>query len=162
MSCTTKWMQSQTTFILDCQIKSPSLQGIRLSTSTNNWLAFRPRKASKVGKPSSRGVGPCIAVVPNAATRSLAHALALSAHTYVCQLVPFTFDWFPQCYSFPELGPMTQTDISASSWLHINMAISRPIVGSDDSYDLVSWNLSWGYFAWSRSISWGGQFIEVR
>ena len=40
----------------ECQIKLRSLQSIRLSTSTDNWCAFGPRKASKVEKPSSRGV----------------------------------------------------------------------------------------------------------
>jgi hypothetical protein len=51
------------TNLLVCQIKLRSLQSIRLSTSTDDcivwWLyscAFRPRKASKVEKPSSRGV----------------------------------------------------------------------------------------------------------
>ena len=38
-----------------CQIKLRSLQSIRLSTSTDG-CAFGPRKASKVEKPSSRGV----------------------------------------------------------------------------------------------------------
>jgi hypothetical protein len=33
----------------------------------------------------------CIAVVPNAFTSYLAHALALSAHTHVCLLVPLIF-----------------------------------------------------------------------
>ena len=39
-----------------CHIKLPSLQSIRLSTNTNYGCAFGPRKASKVEKPSSRGV----------------------------------------------------------------------------------------------------------
>ena len=39
-------------------------------------------------------------------------------------------------------------------------SLSRPIVGSDDSCDLVSWFFSWGYFALSRAISWRSQFIE--
>jgi hypothetical protein len=38
-----------------CQIKLRSLQSIRLSTSTDG-CTFGPRKASKVEKPSSRGV----------------------------------------------------------------------------------------------------------
>jgi hypothetical protein len=54
----------------------------------------------------------CFAVVPNASTSSLAHALALSALTHVCLLVPLIFDWLPPCCSFLELGPMTQTDLS--------------------------------------------------
>ena len=39
-----------------CQIKLPSLQSVRLSTSSNIWGTFGPRKASKLEKPSSRGV----------------------------------------------------------------------------------------------------------
>ena len=39
-----------------CQIKLRSLQSIRLSISTDDGCAFGPRKASKVEKPSSRGV----------------------------------------------------------------------------------------------------------
>jgi len=49
--------------------------------------AFGPRKASKVEKPSSRGVSSLHRVVPIASTSSLAHALALSAHMYVCLLL---------------------------------------------------------------------------
>ena len=54
---------------------------------TDNGCAFGPRKASKVGKPSSRGVSYLHRVVPIASTSSLAHALALSAHMYVCLLL---------------------------------------------------------------------------
>ena len=48
-----------------------------------------------------------------------------SLHT--CMYVSTTlsllsFAWLPHCCSFPELGPMTQTDLSASVWLHINIA----------------------------------------
>jgi hypothetical protein len=69
-----------------CQIKLPSLQSIRLSTNTNG-CAFGPKKASKVEKPSSRGVSSLHRVVPIFYTSSLAHALALSAHMYVCLLL---------------------------------------------------------------------------
>ena len=41
--------------LIQCQIKLLSLQSMRLSTSTDG-CTFRPRKASKVEKPSSRGV----------------------------------------------------------------------------------------------------------
>jgi len=81
--------------------------------------AFGPRKASEVEKTSSRGVSSFHHVVPIASTSSLAHALALSAHMYVCLLLSFA--WLPHCCSFPELGPMTQTDLSASLWLHVNI-----------------------------------------
>jgi hypothetical protein len=39
-------------------------------------------------------------MVPNASTNSLAHALALSAHTRMCVsllVVPLIFDWIPHC-----------------------------------------------------------------
>jgi hypothetical protein len=39
-------------------------------------------------------------------------------------------------------------------------SVSRPIVGSDDSCDLVSWFSSSGCFALSRAISWRSRFIE--
>jgi len=58
-------------------------------------------------------------LVPNASTSSLAHALALLAHMHLCLL---SFALLPHCCSFPELGPTTQTDLSASMWLHINIA----------------------------------------
>ena len=49
--------------------------------------AFGPRKAFKVEKSSSRGVSYLHRVVPIASTSSLAYALALSAHMYVCLLL---------------------------------------------------------------------------
>jgi len=42
----------------------------------------------------------------------------------------------------------------------LESTLSRPIVGCDDSCDLVSWFFSWGCFALSRAISWRSQFIE--
>ena len=89
-----------------------------------NGCAFGPINASKVEKPSSRGVSFLHRVVPFASTSSLAHALALSAHMYiyVCLLLCLlSFAWLPHCCSFPELGQMTQTDPSASLWLHVNI-----------------------------------------
>jgi len=74
-----------------CQIKLLSLQIIRqhkIIRQHNNQYdcAFGPRKASKwKNHPAEEWV--CIAVVPNASTSSLAHALALAAHTYVCLLI---------------------------------------------------------------------------
>ena len=107
-----------------CQIKLRSLQSIRLSTSTDIGCAFGPRKASKVEKPSSRGVsslhrwslillqfsGPC--------------PCALSAHTCVCIYYSDStqLSVVATLAPSPELGPMTQTDLSASMWLHINIA----------------------------------------
>ena len=85
-----------------------------------NWLAFGTKKGLRwKNHPAEEWV--CIAVVPNAPTSSLAHALALSARTFVCLLVLLIFDWLPHCCSFLELGPLTQTDLSAWLWSHINM-----------------------------------------
>ena len=50
----------------------------------NNSCAFGPRKASKVEKPSSRGVSFFASLAPNASTSSLAHALVRSLHTCMC------------------------------------------------------------------------------
>ena len=60
--------------------------------------------------------------------------LALSAHTYVCLLVPLIFDWLPHCCSFPELGSLTQTDLSASLWLHIYMTKRKNRIGDLTRY----------------------------
>jgi len=69
----------------------------------------------------------CIAT----STSSLSDAFALSAHTYVCVCVcvstrtpsrsSLVFEWLRHCCSFQELGRLTQTDLSASLWVHINM-----------------------------------------
>ena len=89
----------------------------------------------------------CIAVVPNASTSSLAHALALSLHTrmcvYWCHSSLRRSDWLPHCCSFPELGPMTQTDLSASLWLHINMT-QRTNSRNVRIGDLTRYRISWG------------------
>ena len=89
-----------------------------------NCCAFGPRKASKVEKPSSRGV------VAQIASRgpycfyqfSGSCPCALSAHMYVCLLLcvysALLLPW--HCCSFPELGPMTQIDLSASLLLHLD------------------------------------------
>ena len=105
-----------------CQIKLPSLQSIRLSTTTTRsaFMADQERPPRWKNHPAEEWV--CNDMVPNASTSSLSHALVLSAHTYVCLLMPLIFDWLPHCCSFPDLGPLTQTeDFSASLWLHINM-----------------------------------------
>jgi len=49
-----------------------------------NLGVFGPRKASKVEKPSSRGVSQIASLVPNASTSSLAHTLVRSLHTCMC------------------------------------------------------------------------------
>jgi len=104
--------------LVQCHIKSPSLQSIRLSTSTDNGCAFAPIKASKVEKPSSRGVSslhrwslmllPVLWLMP---LRSLHTCICVYSALRGCTTAPS-----------PELGPMTQTDLSASMWLHINIA----------------------------------------
>jgi hypothetical protein len=53
-------------------------------------------------------------------------------------LVPLIFNWFPHCCSFPDLGPLTQTDLSASSWLHVNMTKRTNRIG-----DLTRYRVSW-------------------
>jgi hypothetical protein len=94
-----------------CQIKLRSLQSIRLSISTDDGCAFGPRKASKVEKPSSRGVSylhrwslmllPVLWLMP---------LCALCTHVCVSTtLCLLSFASLPHCCSFPELGPMTQT-----------------------------------------------------
>jgi len=73
-------------------------------------------------------------MVPNASTSSLARALALFAHTHLCLLEPLIFDWLPHCCSFPELGTKTQTDLSASLWLHIDRAKRTNKIGDLTRY----------------------------
>ena len=83
-----------------CQVISPSLWNIRLSTITND---------------------------------------SLSAHTLWVQ-VPLIFDWLPHCCSFPELGPLTQTDLSASlSEVTHNTTKRTNRIG-----DLTRYRVSWG------------------
>jgi hypothetical protein len=105
-----------------CQIKLPSLQSIRLSTSTDEWLRLRTKKGLQGGKTIQQRSELFASLVPNASTSSLAHALALFAHMYLCLL---SFAWLPHCCSFPELGPMTQIDLSASLLLHLNSMTER-------------------------------------
>jgi len=108
-----------------CQIKLRSLQSIRLSSSTDYSCAFGPaRKVSKVEKPSSRGVSSLhrwfLMLLP---VLWLMPLCALCTHVCVSTtLCLLSFGSPPHCCSFPELGPMTQIDISASLLLHINIA----------------------------------------
>ena len=109
-------------------------QAFKKSTVTNavtSWAvnynlgAFGPRKASKVEKPSSRGVSSLhrwsLMLLPVLRPMPLC---ALCSHVCVStSLCLLSFGSPPHCCSFPELGPMTQIDISASMWLHINIAI---------------------------------------
>jgi hypothetical protein len=62
-----------------------------------------------------------------------------SLHTHVCLLVPLIFVWLPHCCSFPELGPMTQTDLLAPLWLHVNMTERTNRIG-----DLTRHRVFWG------------------
>ena len=48
--------------------------------------------------------------------------------THVCvstTLCLLSFASLPHCWSFPELGPMNQTDLSASLWLHLDNMTER-------------------------------------
>ena len=78
--------------------------------------AFGPRKASKVEKLSSRGVNSLyrwsLILLP---VLWLMPLCALCTHVCVSTtLCLLSFASLPHCWSFPELGPMTQTDLSAS------------------------------------------------
>jgi len=81
-------------------------------------------------------------VVPIASTSSLAHALALSAHMYVCLLL-CVYSVLCGCHtaarSFPELGQMTHTDLSAPLWLHVSINERTNRIG-----DLRRYRVSWG------------------
>ena len=106
--------------LIQCQIKLLSLQSMRLSTSTDG-CTFRPRKASKVEKPSSRGVSSLhrwsLMLLPVLWPMPLC---ALCTHVCVSTTLSLlNFAWLPHCCSFPELVPMTQMDLSASLWLHV-------------------------------------------
>jgi len=111
-----------------CQIKLRSLQRIRLSTSTDKiCCAFGPRKASKVEKPSSRGVSSLhrwsLMLISVLWPMPLC---ALCTHMCVCIYYSESTQLsVVRCHTAapsPELGPMTQTDLSASIWSHINIA----------------------------------------
>ena len=66
------------------------------------WGAFgRTWKGLQDGKTIQQRSEFFASLVPNASTSSLAHALALFAHMYLCLL---SFAWLPHCCSFPELG----------------------------------------------------------
>ena len=52
--------------------------------------------------------------------------------------VPLIFDWLAHCCSFPKLGPLTQTDLSASLWLHNNLT-KRTIRVGDHTWYRVFW-----------------------
>jgi len=47
---------------------------------------------------------------------------ALCTHVYVCLLLYSALGRRHTAAPSPELGPMTQTDLLASMWLHINIA----------------------------------------
>jgi len=88
----------------------------------DNLGAFGPRKASKVEKPSSRGVSSLhrwsLMLLPVLWPMPLC---ALCTHVCVSTtLCLLSFGSPPHCCSFPELGPMTQIDISASLLLHLD------------------------------------------
>ena len=81
-------------------------------------------------------------------------------HSYF-MLVVFTLSGF-LFFSFFQFQakPASLQLCSCFERIYAETRVSRPIVGCDDSCDLVSWFFSWGCFAWSRAISWGSQFIN--
>jgi hypothetical protein len=93
----------------------------------DNWCAFGPRKASKVEKPSSRGVSSLhrwsLMLLP---VLWLMPLCALCTHVCVSTtLCLLSFASLPHCCCFPELGPMTQIDLSASLLLHLDNMTER-------------------------------------
>ena len=90
------------------------------------WLRLRTKKGLQGGKTIQQRSEIFASLVPNASTSSLAHALVRSLHTCMCvyysESTQLSVQWHTAAPS-PELGPMTQTDLSASMWLHINIAI---------------------------------------
>ena len=95
--------------VVACQIRSPSLQSTRLSTSTNIDLPSDQERTPRwKNHPAEEWV--CIAMVTNASSSSLAHALlAVSAHTCVSPCP--THLWLgPHCCSFPKLGQLTRSN----------------------------------------------------
>jgi hypothetical protein len=104
--------------------------------------AFGPRKASKVEKPSSRGVSSLhrwsLMLLPVLWPMPLC---ALCTHVCVSTtLCLLSFGSPPHCCSFPELGPMTQIDISASLLLHLDNINER----TNRIGDLIRHRVSWG------------------
>ena len=98
-------------------------------------VRLRTKKGLQGGKIIQQRSEFFASLVPNASTSSLAHALALFAHMYLCLL---SFAWLPHCCSFPELGPMTQMDLSASLVTR-NMTERTNRIG-----DLTRHRVSWG------------------
>jgi hypothetical protein len=100
-----------------CQIKLRSLQSIRLSTSTD-----RTKKASKVEKPSSRGVSYLHRWSLMLLQSSGSCPCALSAHMYVCLLLCVSTQL---CVAatlllLPRAGTHDSDSISASLLLHLD------------------------------------------
>jgi len=119
------------TFVINVSVEKFKMRSMCFSFAsvlsdqiTDNGCAFGPRKASKVGKPSSRGVSYLHRVVPIASTSSLAHALALSAHMYVCLLL-WVYSALRGCHT---AGPSWSWD----QWIR---QASRPHCG----YTLIIW-----------------------
>ena len=105
-------------------------------------MRFGTRMASKVEKPSSRGVSSLhrwsLMLLP---VLWLMPLCALCTHvcvsTTLCLLSSASL---PHCCSFPELGPMTQIDLSASLLLHLdNINEQTNRIG-----DLTQYRVSWG------------------
>jgi hypothetical protein len=106
----------------------------------DNGSAFGPRKASKVEKPSSRGVSSLhrwsLMLLP---VLWLMPLCALCTHVCVSTtLCLLSFASLPHCCSFPELGPMTQIDLSALLLLHLDNMTERTNRIGDLTWQRVS------------------------
>ena len=106
----------------------------------DNSCAFGPRKASKVEKPSSRGVNSLyrwsLMLLP---VLWLMPLCALCTHVSVSTTLSLlSLALLPHCCSFPELGPMTQIDISASLLLHLDNINERTNEIGDLTRHMVS------------------------
>ena len=106
-------------------------------------VRLRTKKGLQGGKTIQQRSEFFASLVPNASTSSLAHALALFAHMYACLLL-WVYSTLrgchTHCWSFPELGPINLTDLSASLWLHLNNMTAR----TNRIRDLTRHRVSWG------------------
>ena len=86
-------------------------------------MCLRTKKCLKGGKTIQQR-SELASLVPNASTSLLSGSCPCALCLHVCvstTLCLLSFAWLPHCCSFPELEPLTQTDLSASLWLHVNI-----------------------------------------
>ena len=70
--------------------------------------------------------------------------------------MPLIFDWIPHCCSFPELGPLTQTDLLSSLWLHINMTKRTNRIR-----DLTRYRVFWGFPLGTSGTSYNAHMLSI-